>query len=85
MGKKHFCFFQTAETRNRTPNSGVKGSGSNHYPRAPAHEDDNDKFRLQRVNLRVFSFINVIFSEASDLSGFTSKITLIEIEEDHKD
>ena len=32
MGKKHFCFFQTAETGNRTPNSGVKGSGANHYP-----------------------------------------------------
>ena len=27
---------QTAETGNRTPNSGVKGSGANHYPRAPA-------------------------------------------------
>ena len=36
MGKKHFCFFETAETGNRTPNSGVKGSGANHYPRAPA-------------------------------------------------
>ena len=36
MGKKHFCFFQTAETGNRTPNSGVKGSGANHHPRAPA-------------------------------------------------
>ena len=24
-------FFQTAETGNRTPNSGVKGSGANHY------------------------------------------------------
>ena len=36
MGKKYFCFFQTAETGNRTPNSGVKGSGANHYPRAPA-------------------------------------------------
>ena len=36
MGKKQFCFFQTAETRNRTPDSGVKGSGANHYPRAPA-------------------------------------------------
>ena len=35
MGKKHFCFFQTADTGNRTPNSGVKGSGANHYPRAP--------------------------------------------------
>ena len=29
-----FVFFQTAETGNRTPNSGVKGSGANHYPRA---------------------------------------------------
>ena len=36
MGKKLFNFFQTAETGNRTPNSGVKGSGANHYPRAPA-------------------------------------------------
>ena len=36
MGKKHFCFFQTAETGNRTPNFGVKASGANHYPRAPA-------------------------------------------------
>ena len=41
MGKKHFCFFQTAETGNRTPNSGVKGSGANHYPRAPALSADN--------------------------------------------
>ena len=36
MGKKYFCSFQTAETGNRTPNSGVKGSGANHHPRAPA-------------------------------------------------
>ena len=36
MGKKHFCFFQTAETGKRTPNSSVKGSGANHYHRAPA-------------------------------------------------
>ena len=36
MGKKLFCFFQTAETWNRAPDSGVKGSGANHYPRAPA-------------------------------------------------
>ena len=33
MGKKHFYFLQTAETGKRTPNSGVKGSGANHYPR----------------------------------------------------
>ena len=36
MGKKHICFIQTAKTGNRTPNSGVEGSGANHYPRAPA-------------------------------------------------
>ena len=36
-GRNIFYFFQTAETGNRTPNSGVKGSGANHYPRAPAH------------------------------------------------
>ena len=35
-GRNIFCFFQTTETGNRTPNSGVKGSGANHYPRAPA-------------------------------------------------
>ena len=35
-GRNIFCFFQTAETGNRTPNSGVKSSGANHYPRAPA-------------------------------------------------
>ena len=38
MRKNCFCFFQTAETGNRTPNSGVKGSGANHYPRAPAQK-----------------------------------------------
>ena len=35
-GRNIFCFFRTAETGNRAPNSGVKGSGANHYPRAPA-------------------------------------------------
>ena len=35
-GRNNFCFFQTAETGNRTPDSGVKGNGANHYPRAPA-------------------------------------------------
>ena len=37
-GRNIFCFFQTAETGNRTPNSGVKGSGTNHHPRAHALE-----------------------------------------------
>ena len=35
-GRNIYRFFETAETGNRTPNSGVKGSGANHYPRAPA-------------------------------------------------
>ena len=35
-GEDTFCFFQTAETGNRTLNSGAKGSSANHYPRAPA-------------------------------------------------
>ena len=35
-GRNIFCF-QTAETGNRTPSSGVKGSGANYYPRGPAH------------------------------------------------
>ena len=34
-GEETFFFFQTAETGKRTPNSSVKGSGANHYPRAP--------------------------------------------------
>ena len=37
-GRNIFCFLQTAETGNRTPNSGVKGSGANRYPRATARE-----------------------------------------------
>ena len=35
-GRNISCFFQTAETENLTPNSGVKGNDTNHYPRAPA-------------------------------------------------
>ena len=40
-GRNIYCFFQTAETGNRTPNSGVEGSGANHYPRAPARQHMN--------------------------------------------
>ena len=52
MGKKHFCFFQTAETGNRTPSSGVKSSGANHYPRAPARDDveGGPALTQQRIN-----------------------------------
>ena len=35
---QHFVLFQTAVTGKRAPNSSVKGSGANHYPRAPAHQ-----------------------------------------------
>ena len=46
MGKEHFCFFQTAETGNQTPSSGVKGSGANHYPRAPAPDKGNTPLNI---------------------------------------
>ena len=36
MGKKHFLFLSNRRDREPNPNSGVKGSGANHYPRAPA-------------------------------------------------
>ena len=38
-GRNIFCFSQTAETGDRTPSSGVKGSSANHYPRAPTRSD----------------------------------------------
>ena len=31
---EHFCIFPTAATGKRTPNSSVKGSGANQYPKA---------------------------------------------------
>ena len=54
MGKKQFCFFQTAETGNRTPDSGVKGSGANHNPRAPALHVD---VLFENINLVKKKFI----------------------------
>ena len=36
MQKKRFGFVQIDKTEKRTPNSGLKVSGANHYPRAPA-------------------------------------------------
>ena len=35
-GEETFCFFRTAKTGSRTPNSSVRGSGAYHYPGAPA-------------------------------------------------
>ena len=65
MGKKHFCFFETAETGNRTPNSGVKGSGANHYPRAPAlhikYSSPSRKLR-QRLRAEYFFWCNIFMN-----------------------
>ena len=57
MGKKHFCFFQTAETGNRTPNSGVKGSGANHYPRAPRPVVDEDDLQWVKMKKKIIIFL----------------------------
>ena len=54
MGKKHFFFFQTTETGNRTPNSGVKGSGANHYPRAPAQIN---RYNCKAVNVSILVLV----------------------------
>ena len=48
-GEETFCFFETAETGNRTPNSGVEGSGANHYPRAPAFELERRTQQTQNI------------------------------------
>ena len=45
-GRNIFCFFQTAESGNRTPNSGVKVSGANHYPRAPGAPQVVNKVKI---------------------------------------
>ena len=55
-GRNIFCFFQTAETGNRTPDSGVKGSGANHYPRAPAL---NVSYTLPSLSYQVHIFTRV--------------------------
>ena len=58
VGKKHFCFFQTAETGNRTPNSGVKGNGANHYPRAPARKKKTSEILIEfKVVTDYFLFV----------------------------
>ena len=56
-GRNIFGFFQTAETGNRTPSSGVKGSGANHYPGAPAQcEMQLVIFYFQKQNGRQTTF-----------------------------
>ena len=46
-------FFQTAETGNRAPNSGVKGSGANHYPRAPPPPPPHSRVISKKKNLHI--------------------------------
>ena len=51
-GRNIFVSFKPPGTGNRTPNSSVKGSGANHYPRAPAR-------RLSRLTCRVARRVGV--------------------------
>ena len=69
MGKKQFCFFQTAETGNRTPDSGVKGSGANHYPRAPALHGTKANGQIYEWNSPIYQFY-----EWNDQCHFLSQI-----------
>ena len=89
MGKKQFCFFQTAETGNRTPDSGVKGSGANHYPRAPAHGPVNmsrlatytyhTAWLVGTLFPRVFPYISVdvnwFMHKCADMAMFVTSLT----------
>ena len=59
MGKKYFCFLQTAKPGNRTPNSGVKGNGANHYPRAPAQLSRERVHKAQQTRTSTQCWINV--------------------------
>ena len=78
-GRNIFCFFQTAETGNRTPNSGMKGSGANHYPRATAqpiigatlnamlyvcHNNRDNSFLLINNNILVRDFYCVTINRS---------------------
>ena len=69
MGKKQFCFFQTAETGNRIPDSGVKGSGANHYPRAPAQQMYNIVYNATLSVNRVINWASLVKSLINGL-GF---------------
>ena len=65
--EEHFCFYWTAETRNRAPNSSVKGSGANHYLRAPAHHSvglyswgDVGLFEKKKIELIIKNWHNLL-------------------------
>ena len=71
-GRNIFCFFQTAVTGNRTQNSGVKGSGANHYPRAPAPQPADNTY-----SHKVYTMLSQRrrLGERLVFSGFTSTNT----------
>ena len=51
-GKNTFCFFQTAETGIRAPNS----SGASHYPRTPAQDEKEKIWETQMTQIRALIF-----------------------------
>ena len=68
-----FCFFQTAKTGNRTPSSGVKGSGVNHYSRAPAHVVGGDLIMNAENFIRIYLKAN----ENLKMAALTGKMSII--------
>ena len=75
MGKKLFCFLQTSETGNWTPNSGVNGSGANHYPRAPPVLVRTATRRQTTVTSRLKSKQLLLFANSSNCLLFKRAVT----------
>ena len=61
MGKNYFCFFQTTKIGKRAPDSSVKGSGANHYLRAPPGGSSESRFDQLAMTLSQ-SFLVLILS-----------------------
>ena len=55
-GEETFLFLSNRRTRNRTPNSSVKGSDANHYPRAP-DSNVSIEFRSPSPTIQSFSVV----------------------------
>ena len=82
MERKHFSFFQTAVTGNRTPNSGVKGSGANHYPRTPAQEmtETRQKQPIDEIcysTVQMSTVMNTVFTICSSCPVLSYKLRYI--------
>ena len=54
---------------NRTPNSGVKGSGANHYPRAPAHHWNKRDCIHERKRGSQSGEVQVLLSRGASSTG----------------